>query len=251
MTYTIDYDGPSTAMVERPNSEVSNGEIAKRDKRVGFAVPSIVKTAATFLTGAAFFFGAEAYAPDGFRPSDLMGTYEGRITSAVKAAELEQQGKFDAWAGQVKVSVDQQVEQYRNQNQLTLAHYQAAMERAKIFVDATTRIQGQYVAYRMQQTQSQQATDIAVINWARLFGRIANGLEDGAGDAALNYSRNLGNELSTELTDAANGGATISVNGWDTGLPTIDDAQREIQRLKPITIPSPPKFESTTRTGKR
>lgn len=249
MSYTVDYagDGPAQAGALAVPA-ASPAPVPYRAPR-RFVVPGILKTGTTFLVAAAMFFGAESFAPDAFRPSTLMGTYESRVNaevqSAVKAAELEQQARYEVWAAEVKVSAEQQVEHYKALNQGILARYQAAYDRGRVWAEATARIQGQYVAARVGQVQATQGTDVAVINWARLFGRAANLIDPGAGDAALVYADNLTGQLSGELTDAVTRGQTISVEGWDTGLATVDDLKRELDSVPRITIPAPPRLRET------
>lgn len=243
MSYSIDYSGDRPAQAghleQGAHTAVSDQPLVPR-RKPRFAIPAIIKTVMTFVLAAAIFFAMERYAPVEFRPSTIVGTYNARLVEAEKAAELRQQAKYEAWASQVKVSVEEQVEQYKAFNQGTLARYQAALERGKLLAQATTQIQSQYVAARISQAQVAQGGDQSVVNLARLYGRVMNGLQPGAGDSALDYSERLSAELSTELTEAATKGVTISVEGWDTGLPTVEELQLQIQSMKPIEIPPPP-----------
>jgi hypothetical protein len=247
VSYSIDYSGERPAQTSGPLSVaplgLSQTPLAPPSRRRRFALPAIMNTALTFGVAGALFFGAEAYAPDAFRPSTAVGTYDSRVTAAVKAAELEQQSKYEAWAAEVKISSEQQVESYRAIHQGMLADYQASLDRGKIFAEATARIQGQYVAARIAQTQMSQSSDQSVINMTRMFGRVMNGLEPGAGDGALRYAGSLSSELSGELEAAATRGVTISIEGWDSGLRSVEDLRRTLESVKPIAIPPPPKLE--------
>lgn len=255
MTYGMDYAGKEPVQSRSKGAEVANlsQEVrlapSMRSRRLG--VPAIVKTGATFLVAGAVFFGAEALAPIHIRPSTLVGTYDARVQAAVKAAELSQQAKYEAWASEVKVSVDQQVEQYKTYNQASLTNYQAAVDRAKLLADATAKLQSQYVAARIGQAQAAQSGDQAIVNGTRVFGRVLNALQPGAGDGALNYATNLRDELSKELEVAVAEGQTISVEGWDTGLPSADELHSQIEGLKPIMIPPPPKIGEASSSSSR
>ena len=244
MNYSMNYAGDAPAQDGAPvPEEISSSAEARRYPRPRRRyVPSILKTGATFLIAAGVFFGAEAFAPSSIRPSTLMGTYEARVQAAVKSAELTQQARYEDWAADVRVRVAQQSEQYRAINQSVIARYQATFDRGRMLAEATARIQSQYVAARMAQTQSMQSTDVAVVNMARLFGRIANLVGDGSGERAMAYADNLGDELSRELTEAATQGETISVEGWDTGLASVDALRRDIEAVRPVTIPPPPRL---------
>ena len=240
MAYQIDYSNDGAA---QSGSEVYERPVWRdRPQKRSLVVPSIVKTGASFLTAAALFFGAEAFAPAEFRPSNLMGTYEARVHAEVKAAELTQQGKYEVWAANVKSSVEQQVEQYKAFNQGVLTRYQAAWDRGKIFATATGQLQNQYVAERMSQTRSQQSMDVSIVNMSRGIGRALELMEPGSGRGALDYADNLSTTLSDELTSAATQGVTISIEGWDTGLASVDDLRNDLAKLKPITIPAPPRL---------
>lgn len=244
MNYEMNYSGERPAQTGdyAPSQHYPPRSAADYRPRRGFAIPSIVKTAATFAVAGGLFFGMEAYGPPEWRPSRFTGTYDAAVHSAVKAAELQQQAKNDAWAASVKVAADQQVEQYKAVTQTVLANYSAAVDRAKIFAEATARIQAQFVAGRIAQAQASQSADQSVINLTRLWGRFANAIEPGAGDSALEYSKKLSGQLSDELTDAAANGQTISIEGWNTGLPSLQEQQALIASIKPMTIPPPPRF---------
>lgn len=244
MSYQMDYSGerPAQAGDNSPPPHYAHHHAAAYRPRRRFIIPSIVKTAATFAVAGGLFFGMEAYAPPEWRPSRFTGTYNASVHAAVKAAELQQQAKNDEWAASVKVAADQQVEQYKAVTQTVLTNYTAAVDRAKIFADATAKIQSQFVAGRIAQAQASQSTDQSVVNLTRLWGRFANALEPGAGDSALDYSKGLSEQLSSELTDAAANGQTISVEGWNTGLPSLQEQQALLTNIKPMVIPPPPRF---------
>ncbi|HST36732.1 MAG TPA: hypothetical protein VLK25_08910 [Allosphingosinicella sp.] len=251
--YSMNYAGDAPVQVDAPAPQAqpaqeSAGRYPRPRRRF---VPSILKTGATFLTAAGLFFGAEALAPPALKPSTLMGTYEARVQSAVKSAELTQQARYEDWASEVRVRVAQQSEQFRAINQSVIARYQATFDRGRMLAEATARIQSQYVAARMAQAQSMQNTDMAVVNMARLFGRIANLVDAGSGDGAMAYAGNISNQLSRELTNAATQGVTISVEGWDTGLASVAELRREIEAVRPITIPPPPRLGPEPASGAR
>jgi hypothetical protein len=250
MKYHIEYGQPSErveSQARAANDEAGRGMVRYQPRR-RFAMPDIAKTVSTFVLAGAVFFGTEALAPDWAKPSTLLGTYDARVSSAVKAAELTQQARYEAWAFEAKLSVDQQLEQYRAVNQAVLGHYQATYDRGRVFAEAAARIQSQYVAARMSQTQATQATDVAIVNWTRLFGRLADAVEPGAGAAALNYADGLSARMSDELTDAATRGVTIEVDGWDTGLASISELERQYASLKPIELPPPPPLGEASAT---
>lgn len=221
------------------------GEPVRRRKT--FEVPAIVKTGGAIVIAGSIFFGAEALAPANFKPSHLVGSYEAAISEQVKAAELRQQAKFDSYVKQVELANAQNVEQYKANAQAVLAGYNASWDRAKIFADATAKIQTQYVAYRMDQVRNRQSPDIGIANLARLWGRVANVMSPGSGDSAMEYSNRLGAELEAGLTAAAQNGQQISVEGWDTDLPSPAEVEQRLAALKPAPLPPPPSFAVETK----
>ncbi|MPT47983.1 MAG: hypothetical protein E2598_06125 [Sphingobium sp.] len=112
MSYTVDYSGEhpeqtNIASEDYPPQAIRYIEIPRR----GFAIPSIVKTSAAFLMAGGVFFAAEAYAPPQYRPSTIMGTYDARVTAAVKASELQQQVNIELWSASAKIAIAQHEQQ--------------------------------------------------------------------------------------------------------------------------------------------
>ena len=210
------------------------------EKQSRFQIPSILKTASVFALGALALASAEKYAPDTWRPSTIIGTYDARIASAVKAAELNQQARFEAWAAQVKVASDQNAEAYRAAMTATNNNYEAVYARARIYAEASTRMQGQYAQMRMNQVNAQTGAENGIINMVKMIGYGMNALEAGSGDQALAYTEAMSRDVSNRMTQAAMEGARIDVTGWDTNLPSPETVRAELRRYQPVPIPPPP-----------
>jgi len=244
MTYRIDYTGDNSdngnAVVEADYSkpEIRYVEMPRR----GFAVPSIVKTTAAFLMAGGVFFAAEAYAPPQYRPSTIMGTYDARVTAAVKASELQQQAKLELWSANAKLAVAQHEQEYKAATDGVLGNFTAAYEQNRVVKSALMQMQNGYVQQVMGQVIARQQTDNTVINLARLWGRVANGLERGSGDTALSYADNLGSELAGELLAATRAGVQVDLNGADDPLPTPEEVRAELARIRPLELPPMPTF---------
>ncbi len=242
--YAINYNGdPAQTSSPAANNDNHFGthNVHYRDlPRQGFAFPNILKTAAVFVAGAAALFTWEACAPEGYRVSTIVGIYDARIAAAVKAAELQQQARYEAWAAKVKLAADQQAEQHKAVLQGVLQNYNATYDRTKIVTQAAMDLQGRYTATVMGQKVQEQGVDIGIINLMRGLGRIANGLEKGAGDSALGYADDLSKTLRGEITDAARQGAGTSVVTWDTGLASPSEVAATLTSIKPLDIPPPP-----------
>ena len=243
--YQIEYDDAGSRLADAPSnlpivSRSRRLDVIDRDPRRGFRIPSILKTASVFALGALALAGAEKYAPDTWRPSTIIGTYDARVASAVKAAELNQQARLDAWAVEARIATEQNAEAYRGMMAATLANYQASYDRAKIYAEAATRMQGQYAQMCMSQVNTQSGAETGIINLVRMIGYGANALEAGSGNDALAYSDAMSRDLSNRMTAAAMEGSRIDVTGWDTGLPSPAAVRAEIGRFRPVPIPPPP-----------
>lgn len=222
------------------HAATSQSRVRSEPREIRFRVPSIIKTAAVFMTGAAMLFTWETYAPEGYRISTFMGTYDARIAAAVKAAELQQQSRYEVWAADVKLAADQQSEQYKAVTQGVLQNYSATYDRGKILTQAAVELQGRYASTLMSQKTQEQGMDLGIINLMRGWGRFANGLENGAGNNALEYADNLSRTLQGEITDAARQGAGTPVVAWDTGIASPSDVAATLATIKPLRIPPPP-----------
>lgn len=241
MSYKVDYSADHPEQIAQDGASASAPAIRYVEvPRRGFTFPSILKTTAVFLAGAAALFTWETAAPEGYRISTFMGTYDARIAAAVKAAELQQQSRFDSWAANVKLAADQQSEQYKAVTQRVLTNYTASYDQAKIATQAAYEFQGRYASTIMGQKTQEQGADIGIINFMRGFGRIMNGLEAGAGDNALGYADDLSGKLQDEVTDAARKGAGTPVVDWARGLATPDEVAAKLASIKPLRLPPPP-----------
>ena len=243
MVYTIQYDPPE-GETGGPFAPPLAHRPAPPKRR--FEMPSLLRTASTIAIVGALFFGAEAFLPVAAKPSSLVGTYDARLQAQVEAATNQEKAKYEGWAKQVELVNAQNTEKYRAATQGVLQHYTATYDRAKVFADATARIQSMYVQARIAQRQVQQSGDQSIISLTRMFGRLFNVVEAGAGDAALNYAEGLSRELQAELNYAAQNGQTISVEGWNTDLPDPAEVQRQLDALKPEPLPPLPELSPVT-----
>lgn len=191
------------------------------------------------LAGCALF-GAETLAPADYKPSAIMGGYQGRLAAEVRARELETQARYDAWIQQAQVSIAQQQAGYQGQVQAIIANYQAAYDRARVFSDATARIQQDYVHLTMAQKQQQQAGSTMVVSWAQMLADILRPIDAAVSDMVDSYADDVSARLRGKLDASIEKGITIDVAGWNTGLPSPDQVRAEIGGIKPIVIPPPP-----------
>lgn len=242
MTYRIDYtgddsdNGDAVAGSHYPSPEIRYVEMPRR----GFGIPSIVKTSAAFLLGGAVLFGLEAQGPVEFRPSTLMGTYDSRVEEQVKAAEMRVQGRYEGWAAQVKASAEQNVEQYKAKTNGFIAAYQGGLDRAKTYAQLTGQLQSQLTQAQLNRTSGEQAGEVGIISFGRIIGIVANGFQPGAGDGLMDWAGDNSDRLRRELDDAVMNGQRVSIEGWDTGLPSAAELQRQLDEVEPLKVPPMP-----------
>lgn len=242
MTYRIDYtgddsdNGNAVAGSHYPAPEIRYVEMPRR----GFGIPSIVKTSAAFLLGGAVLFGLEAQGPVEFRPSTLMGTYDSRVEEQVKAAEMRVQGRYEGWAAQVKASAEQNVEQYKAKTNGFIAAYQGGLDRAKTYAQLTGQLQSQLVGAQLSRTGSEQSLEVALLSWGRVIGTVMNAYENGSGDMVMDWADINSDRLGRELDSAVMNGQRVSIEGWDTGLPSAAELQQQLDDVEPLKVPPMP-----------
>ena len=195
--------------------------------------------AGVLLTGCVLF-GTETLAPADYKPSAIMGGYQGRLAVEVRARELETQAKYDAWVQQAQVSIAQQQASYQGQVQAVLGNYQAAYDRARVFSEATARIQQDYVHLTVAQKQQQQAGSSAVVSFTQMLADVLRPFDADASGKIEAYSEDVSNRLRGKLDASIRQGMTIDVAGWDTGLPSPVVVQAQLATIRPIVIPPPP-----------
>jgi hypothetical protein len=240
MSFTIDYAGDAPRASGTGPVHHDDREPAAARRR--FRIPSVVKTAALIIICGAAFFGAERYAPVEYRPSTLVGSYEGHVDAAIKAALNEQQARFDAWATEVRTVYANSLDQYRLASQGVLSYYQASYQRTQLYAQATTDLQKMFQGALYQLNMQTRGGDLAAINMAKIFGHIGNALKPGSGDDALRWAQRESQKLARELMAAASSGVTVNVDGWDAGLPAPDEVQKALGRIKALKLPPMPDF---------
>ncbi|WP_328277857.1 hypothetical protein [Sphingobium sp.] len=218
----------------------------------GPRIPAAVSFLGSILMAGAAFFGAEYYAPDALKPSTLMGTYDARLTATVRAAELQQNARYENWAEQVRMAAAQNNQEYQAMTQAVLSNYNATYDRARMYAEATTQLQQAYAQHRVSIARSAQSSDTGLTNFARSLGRIISLFDPELGRGPLEYADSLTEELQGELDDAVQSGVLIEVEGWDTNIPSPDAVRQQLDRYRPLQIPPvPPLSDETPHYGPR
>lgn len=194
------------------------------------------------VLSATALFGAETLAPADYKPSAIMGGYQGRIQAEVRARDLETQARYDAWVQQAQISISQQQVGYQGQVQAIIANYQAAYERARLFAESTTRIQQDYVHLTIVQKQQQQQGSTSVVSWAQMLADVLRPFSPDTAEQIDGYADDISGRLRGKLDESIQQGITINIAGWDTNLPSPEQVRADLGAVRPIVIPPPPRI---------
>ena len=121
-----------------------------------------------------------------------------------------------------------------------ITNYQAAYERARVFSEATARIQQDYVHQTMVQRQQQQQGSTTVVSWAQMLADVVRPFDPYTSDRIDSYADDVSSRLRGKLDASVQQGITIDVTGWNTGLPTPEAVRADLSAITPIVIPPPP-----------
>jgi len=234
----INYDGDKPTQTDLFEVERQSSQHPKQKAQWRFAVPSILKTGATFLIAGGLFFGSEIILPDNFKPSTLVSTYDARLAAAVKAAELQQQAEYDGWAVRYKTTYDQNLEQYKAATQGILRNYDASYQLNNTVMTGYIQLHQQYKGVLYSYTQQTQAADMSLSNMSTGWGRILNLLQPGAGDSALHYADTLKSGMRSELREAAADDFPLELKDWQSKLASPEEVRAQIESVK--LLPPPP-----------
>lgn len=241
--YEMNYDGPARQDNIPSDAPAPVSAIVNRlPPKKRFRIPEVAKSALLIAGGAALFLASEAVLPDGNRLTDLFGLSNARYELQRVRMEKQAQAELDAYVRAVEVANQQNIEMAKAQLQSQLQYYDASYARTKIFVEATARMQQSLIQSRIELASRAQGGDVGIINLTRMFGRVANAVEPGAGDSALGYAEALKNELYGELDRSVQTGTTVSIEGWDTDLPSPYEVRAQIATLEFTPLPAPPKI---------
>lgn len=249
MTYKLDYDGEAPAQLDAPLGEAT--ALLKTDAempRPALRLSPVAQTVVAAVLVAVAFFSLEKFGPRDWRPSYLVGSYEADVAAQVEAqvaaSRLQQQAQFDAWVEEVRLVNAQNLEQYRGLVGSVAAYYQASYDRSRVYAEATARMQSELVQSRVRYAGQMRSADQSVVNLSRLLGFGMNAFSPGSGDSLMRYSDDLADQVYAELDRAATSGRTISVQGWDSGLPPPSEVQMAVNALTPRPLPEPPVFSA-------
>lgn len=241
--YKIDYDengahqvGKEIVVAAAPRV---HSETRKRRRR---RLPSSVQTALTVAVCGALFFGAVAFAPEGWRPQDFTGQYVGDVAGEVKANEAQIQAELDAYTAAVRAGVEQQNIRYNRAAEGILEAYKASVALNQQQMEANNRLRGSYMDRQSSQTMQANGTNLALANLSELFGQVQNFVEPQSGDAALNEAQRQRAIAANRLRDTATDSVRTDLSGYVNQLPSADALRRQLDSIPTLELPPPPRF---------
>jgi hypothetical protein len=211
-------------------------------------LPPMVVAGIGFAAATALLFGAERFLPHPYKPSDWMGGYASAMIQARKEGELAAQIRYDAQVRQVEVQYQTQLkeiesaanawqEQYKTALTGYVEHYRATWNRANIYAQATADIQKQYVAARTELAGRTVRGQVNMANDVTTIGLLLGWINPELERQSLNYADRVRQQALAHLDSAAQGGVTISIDGWNDGLVDPQTVARDIQTLPPFSAP--------------
>lgn len=211
-------------------------------------LPPMAAAVLGFAAATVLLFGSERFLPHPYKPSDWTGGYASAMAEARKEGELAAQIRYDVQLRQVEVQYQIQAkeiegaaaawqEQYKTALTAYLEHYRTVWHRANNYAQTIADLQKQYAAIRVQTARDSVRGEIEMANRATSFGLLAGLLSPDLERQSLDYASRVRQQALAELDRAAQGGVTISVEGWDDGLVDPRTVAAEIESLQPFSAP--------------
>ena len=251
MDYKMDYEdqeAPQQIGAFSAEPKASTGpEIRKQSWFKNFRLPTVVTTAIVGIVVSCGWYALEAYGPEQLTPSYNIGRQEAKIAARVKASDMRLQARVDQYNAGIKLHNDQEQTKFQSEAQAILDNYKAVWEQRRLAMEGLIKMTEQFRSVELAQIQRTQSSDVAVANLARMFGRIANAASPSAGDGAMQYSEDRKREMLQELSDAANSGGLVHVEGLQTDIPSPEVVVQLLEQLRPTPMPYlPPIGEDVT-----
>lgn len=183
-----------------------------------FLPPAFV-TGMMFLAVAGAFYGAEALLPPEYKPSFFIGGYQRAIAEAQAEGQLKARIVYDARLKLIETDAIRWQENCRAGLQNINNLYQAAYARANMYAQSTADIQKHYASARYATTQQTLGGEIAVANLGTIIGFGIGLFDPETGQRSMALAEQARQQALQKLDDAARSGITVSVEGWNTGLP--------------------------------
>lgn len=188
----------------------------------------------------------EKFAPDEYKVSTLLGTFEANIEKEVqgqvKDIETYYASALEDYKGEVSTFVEASNSSVRAHNDAVLQYYKAAYDRAQVLTQAVVNLRMFVVQKFANIAETLNAPDLGISGGALALGRLINAFENGAGDPFTIYGNQGGDDAAKRLEDYINRGMAVDLPDFENMLPTPDDVQAELDEIELPDSPEPPKL---------
>jgi len=181
-------------------------------------LPPMFIAGIAFAAAATAFYGAEAALPAQWKPSYYIGGYTQEIEAARKTGELEATAKFAPRLKRIETAAVMMQEQCKAQLQSVNTYAQAVYNRAGIGFQLAADLQRQYASARYSVVQQSLGGELGAANMATSFGYIASLFDPDLAQKSMDFAQNARQQALAKLDEAAQGGVSVSAQGWDQGL---------------------------------
>lgn len=242
--YKIDYDEDGARQVGKEIVVAAPPRVrGDKPKRRPRRLPSSVQTALTIAVCGTIFFGAVAFAPEGWRPQDFTGRYVGDVAGEVKANEADIQGQLEAYTAQLRTASEQQSARMRAVAEGIIRAYTALYDLNRVQIESANQMRGALVNQQMSQTRATNGVNIGYASIAEMLGQGMELLEPGSGADALRFAETQRGIASDRMQETAVTGAQVNVSPYVAQLPDPAVIAEALNSVPAMEIPPPPRFD--------
>ncbi|MCA0373904.1 MAG: hypothetical protein LCH83_13760 [Proteobacteria bacterium] len=209
-------------------------------------IGSLFKSAATLGFGLFLAFGVEKYAPQEYKISEIVGTYEANVEGIVlertKGIETYYLTELESYKGEVNAYVEASNAAARSRNDAVLQHYKASYDRNQILTQSYLNLRSFSVQKFVNIAETLNSTDLGVSSGSLAVGRLFGKVDPALGQAFMNYGTEGGELAARRLEEYFKRGMAIELPDANDFLPTLEDVQNELDGIKTPDAPRPPRL---------
>lgn len=209
-------------------------------------IGSLFKSAATLFLGLLLAFGVEKYAPQEYKISQIIGTYEANVEGLVlertKGIETYYLTELESYKGEVNAYVEARNAAARVRNDAVLQYYKASYDRNQILTQSYSNLRSFSVQKFVNIAEQLNSADLGLSSGALAGGRLLRLFDPELGDAFRAYGVEGGEIAAKRIEDYFNRGMALELPSVDDSLPTLEDVQNELDGIKIPDAPRPPRL---------
>ena len=213
---------------------------------------SMMKSFLLIGTGAVAVAATEKFAPNDYKISKLLGSFEANIEEEVlnktKDIETYYLAQFEEFKGEVARYVEASNTAARAQNEAVLQYYKASYERAQVLMQGMVNLRAFVVQKFVNVAETLNSADLGISSGSLAAGRLIGLFDPNLGDAFKDYGTDGGELAAQRLEEFFNRGMAINIPAPDNILPSPDEV---IAELEDIETPDAPKAPKLTRYNQR